>query len=631
MKYIVKLNGKDVELEQDDSKIAVRFRKEHRRSARATVVFSHSNSLNNFSQRIEIPNEEYTILSVMPDAEYNTTVDALANDDAVVKVNPVFRINDKTIIPTDRILVRLSEEVEAAVCLSLHGEYEPLSNETTSEYILQLHEGEDPLKKAKELSQIPGILYAEPDFVTMGRHLARDPKVVKRADLSTDPLLNKQYAPTITRAVDAWKLQKGDRSVKIAILDEGVDTKHEDLNLNMLPGYDGTDDDGFQEPNAWDGHGTACAGLAAAIHDNRVGIKGIGGGCSIIPVRIAYSKQAGADWFTSNSWIARSIDWAWKNGASVISNSWGGGASSSAVEQAFKRAQTLGRDGKGCVVIIAAGNESGPVSFPGTVRDVLTVSASNEFDEFKTKTSRDGEDWWGSNFGPEVDIAAPGVHNLTTDISGLAGYTNNSYTDFNGTSSATPIVAGAAGLVLSANQNLTGRQVQEILTSTADKVGRSPYIDGRNNQFGYGRLNVYAAILAATRQLTVAPTLFGFHTISHLMEMHLKIKDNQTSSVSLVVGEDGLIADGTVLVDIDHTDVRDLEVTLIPPVGAPVKLHARQNTPLKAKEYKFSELATLNGFLGTRSRGTWRLDVKDTANRDEGEVLQFGMKFGYNG
>lgn len=72
--------------------------------------------------------------------------------------------------------------------------------------------------------------------------------------------------------------------------------------------YDGVDDDTFQEPKPWDAHGTACAGLAAAIHGNETGIKGIGGGCSLIAVRIAYSQFDGADWTSRNSWIKRAID-----------------------------------------------------------------------------------------------------------------------------------------------------------------------------------------------------------------------------------------------------------------------------------------------------------------------------------
>jgi len=104
-----------------------------------------------------------------------------------------------------------------------------------------------------------------------------------------------------------------------------------------------------------------------------------------------------------------------------------------------------GRDGKGAVVLVAAGNGNTTHDFPSNLEDVLSVSASNEFDEPKTPSSRDGETWWGSNFGPKIDVAAPGVHNATTDNAGNKGYNQSpgidgNYVDnFNGTSSSTPI------------------------------------------------------------------------------------------------------------------------------------------------------------------------------------------------
>ena len=125
-------------------------------------------------------------------------------------------------------------------------------------------------------------------------------------------------------------------------------------------------------------------------------------------MRIAFSAQPGAQWTWVESNVVRGIDWAWKNGADVLSNSWVGGAPSNAIINALERARTLGRKGRGCVVVMAAGNDSGPVAFPANLPNVLAVSASNEFDQPKTKNSADGvETWWGSNFGQEVDVAAP--------------------------------------------------------------------------------------------------------------------------------------------------------------------------------------------------------------------------------
>jgi thermitase len=133
------------------------------------------------------------------------------------------------------------------------------------------------------------------------------------------------------------------------------------------------------------------------------------------------------------------------------------------------------------------------------------VSASNEFDEFKSPTSKDGESWWGSCYGKQIGVAAPGVHNPTTDISGPSGYAPGNYTpNFNGTSSATPIVAGACALVLSANPGLTEAEVRKIILDTADKVGPYPYKNKRNDYFGHGRLNVLKALNAARAAARIA-------------------------------------------------------------------------------------------------------------------------------
>jgi len=126
---------------------------------------------------------------------------------------------------------------------------------------------------------------------------------------------------------------------------------------------------------------------------------------------------------------------------------------------------------------------------------VLAVGASNEFDERKTRTSRDGEDWWGSNYGRNLALLAPGVHVGTTDIAGARGYDPGDFTmTFNGTSAATPHVAAAAALVLSVAPNLTALQARRILMDTAHKLKRQ---GGWTAQLGHGRLDVAAAVTAA--------------------------------------------------------------------------------------------------------------------------------------
>jgi len=499
--------GQKVVLEQDEDVVAVRYKEPAIHSVRAAVAAGAG--IGPFGNRYEVPREKFTILPVASAPQprpqrHAAAMKALKDSKDVVRVAPVFKVGDRRILATDRVLVGFKEQT-ANPEDTLKKLYCTVLEKRDREYLVQLPEDACPFEVTNKLMGLKEVEYAEPDFVTIGKHIAQyvprpdGPHISPQA--TGDPLLGQQYAVKITKALEAWNLQVGDPSIKIAMLDEGVDTNHEDLKAAVTGAYDGTDDDTFQEPNAWDGHGTACAGLAGAIPNNDRGVRGIGAGCSLMAVRIAYSPQPNANWVTTNSWIARSIDWAWQHGADVLSNSWGGGAPSTAILNAFERARTQGRGGNGCVIVIAAGNESGPVSFPGTLPQVVTVSASNEKDEFKTKISSDGEWWWGSNFGPEVDVAAPGVHNVTTDMSGAAGYDPSNYiTTFNGTSSATPIVAGAVGLVLSANKSLKESAVRSIIAQAADKVGSLPYMNGRNDQFGNGRLNVLKAVQIAQNQ-----------------------------------------------------------------------------------------------------------------------------------
>jgi subtilisin family serine protease len=408
---------------------------------------------------------------------------------------PVFRIGGNQAVATDRIILGVEDDAAAEAALRRFG-LEPVSR-SAERLVARVPNGVDVFDVVQDAENAPGILYAEPDFAIIGRHLPKR----AAADFPIVPaaVTANQYAMRITQADQAWAIQPGDPGIRIAILDEGVDTPHPDLQPAIAGTFDAVDMDSYQQPNGWDGHGTACAGLAAAVAQGPGGVDGSGRGCSILAVRIAHSYSAGGPWQTTNEKIAAAFDWAVANHAAVISNSWGGGLRSSAIIYAINRARSTGRGGRGCVVVIAAGNDDGkPVQFPGNLPGVLTVSASNEYDQAKTSDSADGETFWGSCIGPEVDVAAPGVHNLTTDISGAGGYVAGNYMPtFNGTSSATPIVAGACGLVLSKRPNLTEQEVRELIASSADKVGQFAYAGGRNDHMGAGRLTVLAAVQAA--------------------------------------------------------------------------------------------------------------------------------------
>lgn len=355
----------------------------------------------------------------------------------------------------------------------------------------------DGLSLANAYQESGLTVYAQPNFT----------RALRRSFVPNDPLFGAQWALRNTgqgggvaghdiSAVGAWDVTRGSDAITVAIIDEGVDYTHPDLNVagKLVAGYDALRRINDPSPENDDAHGTACAGIAGAASGNGRGVSGVAPGCRIMGVRIA--RGAGDGWATTDAQIADGIDVAVARGADVLSNSWGGGLPSTAVTNAIRRARTRGRNGRGCVIVFAAGNDNGSVSYPGNLPEVITVAAVNEWGEAKTPTSRDGESWWGSNYGTSVDVSAPGVHVTTTDIVGRRGYNPlGDYTrTFNGTSAATPHVAGVAALVLSVNPALRVTEVEAILRSSTDDLGRRGY-DVRT---GRGRINALKAVRAAS-------------------------------------------------------------------------------------------------------------------------------------
>ena len=149
----------------------------------------------------------------------------------------------------------------------------------------------------------------------------------------------------------AWTISTG-AGIKVAVIDEGVDTGHTDLKANLLQGYDcisGTANPGDGRPlGPARAHGTNCTGIIAAVANNNIGIAGVAPDSKIIPINLSEANGN----FTTESNIAAGFDYAWQHGADVISNSWGGGSPSNIIDDAISRAVTLGRGGKGSVVFI---------------------------------------------------------------------------------------------------------------------------------------------------------------------------------------------------------------------------------------------------------------------------------------
>ncbi len=313
-----------------------------------------------------------------------------------------------------------------------------------------------------------------------------------------------------TNAQVAWDGAQGfgSSSVIIAIIDTGVQAAHPDLV--QVAGYDFGDNDTNPDDNsAAAGHGTACAGVAAA-RNNSLGSVGIAAGCSIMPLKVANS--AGTMSFTS---IQNALYWAADHGANIISMSLGAAISSDAATDAA----ILYAYNAGCTILAATGNENAStISYPAINANVIGVGAASPCGDRKRSSSLssevnpgvstdprgytcDGERWWGSNYGVTtqnaagaVDVIAPTIL-PTTDRLGSAGYDASDYSKwFNGTSCATPYAAGVCALIKSANPSFTPAQVRARLTSTAQDIVNVESVAGWDRYSGYGMVDAAAAV-----------------------------------------------------------------------------------------------------------------------------------------
>jgi subtilisin family serine protease len=472
--------------------VGVRFH--HRVGTGRRAKVARAAMLQDRSLALELPDQQFTIYSLAHDEQprrrrHARALASLGAAPEVARVAPVFAFGRVHGLATDRLAIEARDP--DLVVRRLRARGWTVVERDEHELLVELPPATDPIRAAREVARWKMVRQAEPDLTLIGRHWPHGTGGAGGSKLALG-----QYAVGLVRAAGAWRLV-GSRAgeVTIAVVDGGVDGRHPDLISCYAGGYDATSCQPHQRPHRWDWHGTACAGIAVGTHHGRAGVKGIATGSRLLAIRIGYQPSADAPWISNHSWIRRGIDWAWRNGAEVLSLSWGGGPPAAVVTRAIERARVRGRGGLGSVIVVAAGNIAGPVQFPGTLPQVLTVAASNQYDEPKTLDSRDGDRSWGSNFGPEVDLAAPGVAIYSTTI---PVRNRGFYTDaFDGTSAATPIVAAAAAQVLAANPRLTERRVRDILKATADRVGWLPYQGGRNDHMGHGRVNVLRAVRRA--------------------------------------------------------------------------------------------------------------------------------------
>lgn len=421
-------------------------------------------------------------------------------------LGPVYRFpgiegNEGLVCPLpDALLVRAAEKAPADLDQRL-GELGLEEDAARSRYLTPYKYFHVAAPKEHNAYELRDALLGQKDLVADVR-LETAPMLVPTTSAPNDPLFGQQWGVQKIKAPDAWDITTGDAGTVVCVLDEGVDLTHPDLRFadpglnlgTMLP-------DGRPTGN----HGTACGGIAAALVNNGTGVAGVAGGCPILPL-------AFANW--TDLECAAGIRYAADHGAAVISMSFGVygpnegigpvGWDFSIIDPAIAYAHS-----KGVVLCAATGNENLNTfnRYPARNPLVIACGASDQVDNRKSPTSPDGETWWGANFAPGVTVVAPGVLIETTDRQGTAGYNSTPGTggdyvaNFNGTSSATPHVAGVAALIKSRNPALSNDEVRQQLERSADKVGTVPYgpqpgfpSGSRNNEMGYGRINARRAL-----------------------------------------------------------------------------------------------------------------------------------------
>lgn len=337
------------------------------------------------------------------------------------------------------------------------------------------------LEVANQLYETGLFASCQPDFLSDDRFCSNDPLFGSLWGLNNSTNPNHDI-----NVCQAWSITEGN-GVNVAVLDTGIELTHNDLinNLSNLS-YDSETNSSpsfITYSNPWADHGTHCAGTIAAEKDNNLQVVGVAPQSTLMSISNTLSGNP-----NSRMKRADGINWAWQNGADIISNSWGSGVQYQIIDDAINNALQNGRNGKGTIIVFATGNDSGAIGYPANSNpNILSVGAMTSSG---TRSNF-------SNFGIQLDVVAPGSNILSTVL-------NNGTGSKNGTSMAAPHVAGVAALILSINPCLTGQQVRDIIEQTAQKVGGYSYTTtaGRpngtwNNQMGYGLVDAHAAVLMA--------------------------------------------------------------------------------------------------------------------------------------
>ncbi len=504
---------------------------------------------------------------------------------------------------------------------------------------------------AETLLQRPDVEYAHPELVRQ-----RHTKAIHPAQWHLQPAVLGGVAVDAHAQVAAAHAFTRGVGITIAVIDDGFDIEHPEFAApgQVVAPRDVASSSADPRPRRSDeNHGTACAGVACAAGTSEAGASGVAPAARLMPIRHVAALGAQAE--------AEAFRWAADQGADVISCSWGPPDglwwdNSDPLHQEVVRmppstglaiayAATAGRGGKGCLIFFAAGNGNESVDNDGYAShpQVLAVAACNDrgrrsvysdFGRALCCAFPSGDDAW-----PEQGHPAPLTPGIwTTDRRGRAGYNAGAgnpaggdaaglyAADFSGTSSACPGAAGVAALVLAVNPALTRTQAAEVLKRACDRIdpANGAYdATGHSPWYGHGRLNALTAVRLAQ------PQPRNEVTVSRRFDAPLP--DRRTVRFALDIAEPGAAAALSVAVDLRHSHIGDLVLTLQPPPGlrvAAIVLHNRAGGTRNGlkKVYDAASTPALARLAGRVCQGRWTLNVRDAAAQDTGTLVSWSLR-----
>lgn len=552
----------------------------------------------------------------------------------------------RPVLYTENFFVKFDGEQSATACRKILKAYK-LTIKSELEYARNAYFVSAPedtglviFDIAEKLLQEPSVELCHPELIRESRQRSAFPQQwhLKKTTISGT-------AVDAHASVEAaWALSEG-QGATIAIIDDGVDLDHQEFQSagKVIAPRDVTRKTNNPRPGNGDDHGTACAGVACA--NGTFGASGVAPKARLIPIRLAsvLGSQAEADAFV----------WAAQNGADVISCSWGPPDGDwwdptdpvhnqsvplpDSTRLAMDFATTQGRNGKGCVILFAAGNGNESVDNDGyaSYAKVTAVAACNDKGKKAAYSDFGGAVWcaFPSNHGnPSL---TPGI--WTTDRTGSLGYNSgnalkgdaagNFTNSFGGTSSACPGAAGVAALIIARNPTLRWDQVRDIIKQSCDKIdpaGGNYDANGRSPIYGYGRMNAKKAV-----ELAQPPQVDPIAVRTAIQDV--PIKDLSTSKLELAVADTKPITSIKISVDIEHTYIGDLIVSVKPPTTTGVnaiKLHSREGGALDNIKKSYDEVNApgLVALKGKSPQGTWTLIVEDKEKQDTGRIRSFTLE-----